>query len=229
MAMFKDTELAELIDQPFTGIARVIHKSRSQLSEDNFEWSESDYEVLIEALAVVGAILELRPEVQIVPPAITGVRDDDCVVVLRFLEELDTFIRTHTARESLARHKDRIQAVMGTKLMYEFSQGDLERLQVLINELRDLVAATESLSQEHRQRLLRRLERMQSELHKRTSDLDRFYGLVGEAGVVLGKLGRDAKPIVDRVREIAQIVWGTQARAEELPSGTKPPVLEHED
>lgn len=55
-------------------------------------------------------------------------------------------------------------------------------------------------------------------MHKKMSDLDRFWGLVGDAGVVLGKFGDDAKPIIDRIRVIAQIVWRTQARAEELPS-----------
>lgn len=73
--------------------------------------------------------------------------------------------------------------------------------------------------------ILKRLENLQSELHKRVSDLDRFWGLVGDAGVVLGKLGKDAKPIVDRVREVAEIAWKTQARTEELPSSSPNPML----
>ena len=43
--------------------------------------------------------------------------------------------------------------------------------------------------------------------------------------MVLGKLGQDAKPIVDRIKEVAEIVWQTQSRAEELPSGTEIPLL----
>ena len=62
---------------------------------------------------------------------------------------------------------------------------------------------------------------------QKVSDLDRFWGLIGDAGVVLGKLGNDAKPFVDRIREIADIVWQTQSRAEELPSGTSLPSLEN--
>ena len=52
------------------------------------------------------------------------------------------------------------------------------------------------------------------------ADLDRLWGLVGDAGVAIGKFGKDAKPIVDRIREISDIVWRTQSRAEELPSDT---------
>jgi len=57
------------------------------------------------------------------------------------------------------------------------------------------------------------------------SSLDKLWGLIGEAGVVLGKFGEDAKPFVDRIVEIAGITWRTQARAEELPSATPLPLL----
>jgi len=49
------------------------------------------------------------------------------------------------------------------------------------------------------------------------SNLDRFYGLVGEAGVVMGKFGHDAKPFFDRVREMYQIAWRSQATPRASP------------
>jgi hypothetical protein len=52
------------------------------------------------------------------------------------------------------------------------------------------------------------------------SNYDRFHGLIGDSGILLGKFGQDAKPFVDRVREILSIVWLSQARTEELPSNT---------
>lgn len=94
--------------------------------------------------------------------------------------------------------------------------------------MRDNLDALTALEPEHKARLLKRLERLQSELHKRVSDLDRFWGMVGDAGVIFGKLGNDAKPIVDRVKEISEIVWRTQARTEELPSDSPSPLLEHD-
>jgi hypothetical protein len=78
----------------------------------------------------------------------------------------------------------------------------------------------------HRARLLRRLESLQSEMHKKMSDVDRIWGLVGDAGIVIGKFGKDAKPIVDRIKELSQIAWKTQARTEELSSSSKNPLLE---
>ena len=54
------------------------------------------------------------------------------------------------------------------------------------------------------------------------------WGMVGDAGVLIGKLGTDAKPIVDRVKEIAAIVWKTQAIAEKLPRNSPNPMLEQD-
>jgi hypothetical protein len=108
---------------------------------------------------------------------------------------------------------------------YEFTDGDLNRVQELINELRSEISSSDLFNEEHRQRLLRRLERLQGELHKKMSDVDRIWGLVGDAGIVIGKFGKDAKPFVDRFKELSQIAWRTQSHKEELPSGVKNPML----
>lgn len=122
--------------------------------------------------------------------------------------------------------KNYFKKALGNTFFYEFSQGDLENVQSLINEIRGLIANAAAIEEEHRQRLLSRLENLQTELHKKMSDLDKFWGLIGDAGVILYKLGNDAKPIVDRIKELTNIVWHTQARKEELPSGSNFPLIE---
>ena len=117
-------------------------------------------------------------------------------------------------------------AKLGAGFVYELSEGDLNKVQTSINELRDLISDSELIEDNHKQRLLKRLERLQSELHKKMSDLDRFWGFVGDAGVVMGKLGEDAKPLTDRIKDIMNIIWRTQARAEELESGAPNPFLQ---
>ncbi|WP_303851226.1 hypothetical protein [Seleniivibrio woodruffii] len=130
-------------------------------------------------------------------------------------------------------HLDQISAnypFISKDAIFEFSDEQLSDLQVKINDLRDFIRESGGLTEDHKRRLLVKLERLQSELHKKMSDLDRFYGLVGDASIVLGKLGRDAKPFVDRIREIVAIVTGVQAIAEELPSGfPKISLPEYED
>jgi hypothetical protein len=47
--------------------------------------------------------------------------------------------------------------------VYRFSDDDFNRIQVLINELRDLINNSQVITAKHKQRLLERLERMQRE------------------------------------------------------------------
>lgn len=124
-------------------------------------------------------------------------------------------------------HAVRFRRLFAKEFAYEFTDGDLARIQQLLNELRDMVVESTKFAEDHRQRVLRRLEKLQGELHKKVSDLDRFWGLVGEAGVAVGKFGKDAKPFVDRIKEVADIIWRTQAHAEQLPSDAHSPLLEY--
>ena len=188
-----------------------------------------DYEILSEAYALLVEVIDadLLP-IGFQYPDYPGAFDGEaCQVLYGFITEVRDRCRSEQSQLRMSSMRSRFRLGIGKGFAYEFSHGDLERVQTLVNELREHIASAKQLEQEHRQRLLRRLERLQTELHKKVSDLDRFWGLIGDAGVVLGKLGNDAKPIVDRIRDIADIVWQTQSRAEELPSGTTLPQLEH--
>jgi hypothetical protein len=92
--------------------------------------------------------------------------------------------------------------------VYEFPETEFKRAQDLISELRELIRTSTLLSDEHRRRLLRRLEAMHGELHKKTSDIDRFWGFIGEAGIAMRKFGEDLGPISERVLELGGIVIG---------------------
>lgn len=121
--------------------------------------------------------------------------------------------------------KSEYTAKFKTGFIYEFSDEDYERIQSLINELHDLIVSSTLFEENHKERILKKLEKLQQELHKRMSSLDKFWGVIGDAGVVLGKFGEDAKPFIDIFREIALIIWKTQAIAEELPPNTPFPQL----
>ena len=102
--------------------------------------------------------------------------------------------------------KEHYQGIFGAAEVYELSDADLARIQRLVNELRKLISESKLITAEHKGRLLRRLEGMQRELHKNTSDIDRFWGFVAEAGIVARKFGEDLKPISERVTELGTIV-----------------------
>ena len=84
--------------------------------------------------------------------------------------------------------------------------------------MRTLLTESAVISADHKRRMLSRLEKLQQELNKKMSSVDVFWGLLGEAGMTLGKFGKDVKPLTDRVCEVLRIVTRTQARANGLPA-----------
>lgn len=115
--------------------------------------------------------------------------------------------------------------IIKKEFAYEFSEGDFKRIQKLIDELRHIITESAEFEDDHKRRVIKKLEKLQVELNKRMSSLDVFWGLLGEAGVALGKFGKDAKPFVDSITELLGIAWRTQAMAEQLESGLKMPLL----
>lgn len=158
-------------------------------------------------------------------PVLTTDKHDSIKSIMMFcnyvLADLEAKISDSNFIDSL----DKYRGKFAISFNYKFTDGDLTKIQTLINELRTLIVESELFDPKHKERLLDKLERLQKELYKKMSSLDKFWGLIGEAGIVLGKFGEDAKPFVYIIKQIAQIVWRTQANAEELPSGSSLPSL----
>jgi len=72
---------------------------------------------------------------------------------------------------------------------------------------------------------LRKLEKLQAELHKTISDWDRFFGGFTSLGTSLGSLGKEGKPFLDYVVEILRICLGAQQRVEKLPMPPEFPAI----
>ena len=112
--------------------------------------------------------------------------------------------------------KDYYASMFGKGVFYEFSDDDFRRVQTLLNNLRDLLTKSEDFEEDHRTRLLKKLELLQSELNKKMSDFDRFWGFFIDSGIALTKFWENAKPFRDDIKEIIKIVSRTQAKAENV-------------
>ncbi|EOW9232326.1 hypothetical protein ACOA57_003529 [Vibrio cholerae] len=225
---FEESFIEKVEDDPILGLHEACNLILSRLDElDNGEeWTDEEHELLWEASAFINIIIDnfdLTIAVELPQP--TGNLSDNCHSLRDYIQEVQSAVGDQAVLLKVEMYSNRYKNAFKNTFAYEFSKGDFERVQELINELRAQISTLEDLEPSHKQRLLKRLEKLQSELHKRVSDLDRFWGLIGDAGVVLGKLGADAKPIVDRIKEIAEIAWNTQSRAEELPSNSPNPML----
>ncbi|MBI3728505.1 MAG: hypothetical protein HY254_09285 [Burkholderiales bacterium] len=225
--MFDEKFLTQLRDDPISSVLVICQRVEMEINDELDYWTNKEYQVLLEAVALIDSAIEselISFDTQ--TPTVIGNVTDDCKALKFFLNSISQHFTTAAAQQKFSQMKSQFKLTLGGGFSYEFSQGDLTRIQTLVNELREQIASSTLFEGEHQQRLLRRLEKIQTELHKKVSDLDRLWGLIGDAGVVIGKFGNDAKPLVDRIKEIASIVWQTQSRAEELPSGTPVPLLD---
>jgi hypothetical protein len=212
-------------DNPSEGVAAVCRYALDEV-EIQSDWTQETHSLLLEATALILSLQEqsLIPHMKDVP-SLDGSMGYVCNQLRAFLNDVQEELVGQSSAQKLESMKSRFSITLSNGFSYEFTDGDLKRIRTLINELRELIIANGELDEDHKRRLLKRLEKMQAEIHKKVSDLDNFYGLLVEASVVFKKVGENAKPIVDRIKELTSISWSTQTRAENLPSGSEPPML----
>ena len=222
--MFDDEFLDTLPQDPYEA-ARVM-VNLVILTDMGIASSEKikHYDEYVEAFAALEAFIQANG-LPFSLPEIKGSKEPVLGRIMAFFNGMGEKLEERKRNEKLLQARDKFQKRFGAIFVYQFTDGDLKRIQTLINELRELITKSELFDAKHKERTLTKLEGLQKELHKKMSSLDKLWGLIGDAGIALGKFGKDAKPFVERIREIAMIAWRTQARAEELPSATPLPLL----
>jgi hypothetical protein len=164
----------------------------------------------VEALGILGAFATAR-EAKVSPfPEIGSQRHQNIANISAWFTQLRNSVRAElTSRHAkglLESKTGEYMSFFAKAAIYEFSESDFKRVQDLINELRDLLRSSSLIGDDQKRRLLRRLEAMRSELHKKTNDIERFWGFLGEAAIAIRKFGEDLKPISERVLELGGIV-----------------------
>ncbi|MGH0032849.1 MAG: hypothetical protein ACQGVC_23905 [Myxococcota bacterium] len=190
--------------------------------DDHF-WNESDpdheYDEVMEAFYLVRGLLD-RAGHDFPSPDLSHTQEDTRAATA-WLN--DVARRSHGIVNGRAnvKREQRFGQLLGTAAMvYEFSESDFERMQDCLNSLRNIISKSEEIEERHRQRLLRRLEALQAELHKRMSDIDRIWGFVIEASIVIRQVGENLAPAAKVVKDIMDIVWRIVEVAQGLPPGT---------
>jgi len=104
-----------------------------------------------------------------------------------------------------------------SKKIYTFSDEEFESVQDSINKLRTKLQETNELDKNHKERLLKKLEELQKELHKKMSSFDKFLGGFLSVAHTLGASSKEAKPFTDDVKDILDITLNVKSRGENLP------------
>ena len=214
---FDDDFIKSLPEDPFDALPIICNK----FFETSILLPRSDtkaqYDLAQEACAFITIYSDIK-ELKLKAPVIGGDPQADTKVIVEFITKVRKDARRRSHQSQYERYKNIFGTKFGKVFHFEFSEGDLKLIQELINELRDLISTTEELEEGHKHRLIKKLEKVQSELHKSVSDLDRFWGFCVDLSLVVGMMGENAKPTVDLVKKIVDIIWPAQTRAYELSS-----------
>lgn len=100
--------------------------------------------------------------------------------------------------------------------LYTFTDEEHDDIQSKINELRDKLVNSRLIDDEHKERVLKKLEQLQKELHKKMATLDKFLGGMFSIAHTLGLSAKEAKPFTDDVKDILDITLKTKSRGENL-------------
>jgi len=219
--MFDDDFLNDLPKDRYEAARRMCKEFFRKFDgmPDPQKQADSAYYDFLGAYAAVEVFCETYG-ISTASPEITNNRAQNLARIRDCFAALFVKAEDEVTRKVLENARNHYTARFNQSFAYEFSDNDLRRIQDILNELRDLIRASKLIDDDHRGRLLKQLEALQRELHKRVSSLDRFLGFLAEAGMILGQFGKDAKPIMDRIRELVQIISQVSAMAQGLPGAT---------
>lgn len=202
----------------FDAVCREFAAFDGLHKEDRSEY-HSDYGL---ALALLMALSEKHQDMAQPILGLSGDARDDIAVIRQAFSDTAEFVagrlQQRTVNELLTSNCERFKQMLAGAVLYEFSDDDYKRVQILINELREIIAQSTEFAEKHQYRLIRRLERLQSELHKEMSDLDRFVGFFFDIAPRLGQLGDDVEPLLKRLDELSQIIVRLISVTDKLPA-----------
>src|SRR6267154_2879369 len=164
----------------------------------------------VETLGILKGFAMAREAKLAAFPEIGPQRHQNIASIAAYFNQLRAAARTELAgrhsRSYFDTKTEEYMALFAKVQVYEFSESEFKRIHDLANELRELIRNNSLITEVHKRRLLRRLEAMQGELHRKTNDIDRFWGFLGEAAITMRKFGEDLHPVSERVLELSRII-----------------------
>ena len=212
--MVFDQIFAQIPDEPFEAITEICDR---YLQHEGALEGDDQYQFALKGLAFISAYSE-EHGLLLKTPAVQGSPADVDIARHFFTRLLEHQKVKQTDYENF---KKSFAKQFGGLFLYEFSDGELERMQALMEEIQDLIGQSDIISKGYQGRLLEKLQKLHFKLYKKVADLDQFWGLAGEGGILMVKFGDGVRPIVERIREMAYIVWRAQIRAESVQGDAK--------
>ncbi|WP_046270019.1 hypothetical protein [Pseudomonas syringae] len=111
---------------------------------------------------------------------------------------------------------------------YELTSGDFLKVPEILDQLEKAIQESSDLSDDHKHRIAKRIERVRSEFSKKLTTLDEIYCLAIEAQIVAHKYGKSAALITKAGHLLWETALRTHSQTEGLATGEMP-VLIHDE
>jgi hypothetical protein len=131
-------------------------------------------------------------------------------------------VQKYASERIIDEKKTKFKAILFGDYLYEFNSEELKTIRMLLYQLKSFLNESPHLESQFTQRLTRKIDNISKDLHVEMPTLDTLWGLVGEAGVLVGKAGEKVSMIVNKIREIIHVIWQVQARSENLSTEETP-------
>jgi len=129
-----------------------------------------------------------------------------------WLRDYAAFRLERDAAETAESLEEHFAALLDENLGYDLPEQQLTQLRGFVTALQEKISSANAPCEHRRDRLLKRLEKLQSELHSKLSSLDRLYGTTMEVLVVAQTLGDKSKAVLDIAGKIFAIIWAVHSR-----------------
>lgn len=152
--MFQEKFIDELPDDPIEACHKICEEFVLQDNQIPSEREEENYEIYLEAFGVFQAFIEAY-QLNYNIPSITIDRKENIARIRKFFSQALKTLEKSVAFLTIEKAKNKFSVKIGRAFSYEFTTGDLNRVQTLLNELRDHVVGSKLFEDDHKQRILK--------------------------------------------------------------------------
>jgi hypothetical protein len=181
-----------------------------------------DHDTYLHGLALLEAYTARHPHDYDEPaPKVSKSAAENSRAILTYMDRLRGFMQQKLTEEQFDTLRTRYSALLDRGMShYHFDEHALRRIRRDIHLVREVLKDKTDLSEDQRRHMVARLSKLETELNHPDTDLDRFWGLIGEASLCAAKLGANGDLIVNGIRRILSIVWEAQCEAAGVPPNT---------
>jgi hypothetical protein len=222
--MFDHDYVEKLPADSLKAIARVCNDFVANFITTDLGSSNDEYS---QPLAAWSLVLELCDRSEVSPPAVdfTGAEEANAQNIKEAISALGSEVSLEVTNQTLKTMRGKYAAQLEGVPLYEISDEDLFLVQQRLIDLRGLIQASDALNDDHRKRLLTRLEALQTVLQKKMSNLDGIFGFIFDLAALENQMGADAKPFMDRANDVARIASSAYAAAHQMRPSDLPQLL----